>query len=83
MPVVLGVDGFAVRIFLPPREHAPAHVHVLKAGGEVVIELGATHAQCRLREVHRMTDADVVRVFRIVEANLELLRKAWMQHHAK
>jgi hypothetical protein len=83
MPIVLRVDGFAVRIFLPPREHTPAHVHVLKAGGEVVIELGATDEQCRLREVHRMTDADVVRAFRIVEANLELLQKAWMQHHAK
>lgn len=83
MPAVLRLNGFVVRIFLPPREHAPPHVHVLKAGREVVIELGANDEQCRLREVHGMTDADVVKAFRIVEANLELLKEAWMQHHAK
>jgi hypothetical protein len=32
--------GFAVRILLPPREHGPPHVHVVKAGAKVVIRLG-------------------------------------------
>jgi hypothetical protein len=31
MPTVLHVGGFQVRIFLPPREHGPARVHVRKA----------------------------------------------------
>lgn len=39
MPTVIQRDGFRVVIFLPPREHGPAHVHVCKAGTEVVITL--------------------------------------------
>ena len=34
MPTVLHRDGFRVVIWLPPREHGPAHVHVFARGGE-------------------------------------------------
>jgi len=36
---VLRVDGFRVVVLFPPREHGPAHVHVLNADGVAVIYL--------------------------------------------
>lgn len=81
MPTVLQVDGFAVRIRLPPREHGPPHVHVHKAGGEAIIELGAPGESCFLREVHRMKNADILRAVRIVEANTERITDYWRKYH--
>ena len=36
-PTVLRGRGFDVRVYPPPREHGPAHVHVVKDDAEVVI----------------------------------------------
>lgn len=50
-----------------PREHDPPHVHVVRAGGEVIITLGDEASAPAIREVHHMTDRDVLRAYRIVE----------------
>ena len=81
MPTVLDVDGFQVRIRLPPREHGPAHVHVWKAGTHVVINLPQGDQPLGIRIVHRMRDLDVVAAVRLVEANVELLLTEWRKHH--
>jgi Domain of unknown function (DUF4160) len=39
MPTIIREDGFRVVIY--PNDHIPAHVHVLKGGGEVRIDLGS------------------------------------------
>jgi len=82
VPTVLDVDGFQVRIHLPPREHGPPHVHVWKAGTQVVINLPEGDQVLRIRTVHRMRRLDVVAAVRLVEANVELLLKEWRRHHA-
>ncbi len=81
MPAILRIDGFVVRIFLPPREHEPPHVHVLKGGTEAVILID--EQRCDLREVHGMSDADILKAFRIVEANAGLLLREWGRLHGK
>lgn len=81
MPTVLRLDGFAVRILLPPREHGPAHVHVIKANGEVIIELGKQGERCFLKEAHGMKTMDIVRAMRIVEENAAALMEYWRKHH--
>lgn len=83
MPTVLRLNGFAVKILLPPREHGPPHVHVFKGGTEVVIEIGERGELCRLREVHGMPNADVIRAFRLVEAHADALLEKWRGFHAK
>lgn len=75
--------GFRVVIFLPPREHAPPHGHVRKAGGEAVIELASGGLPQTIRSIAAMRTADVVRVFRIVEEHTEFLLAAWRQSHGK
>lgn len=67
MPTVLRIAGFRVVIFLPPREHAPPHVHVRKTGGEVVIELASGGRRQTIRSIAAMRTTDVIRAFRIVE----------------
>ena len=81
MPTVLEEGGFAIRIYLPPREHWPPHVHVIGKGGEVMIRLGDGHEPPRVREIYRMKDRDVVRAFRRVEVHHAELVAAWRSHH--
>jgi len=77
MPTVIQRDGFRVVIFLPPREHGPAHVHVCKAGTEVIITLDPIG----VRVVERMRPADVVQAVALVEDNRAHLLKEWRKRH--
>jgi hypothetical protein len=81
MPTILRRDGFEVRIYLPPREHPPPHVHVIRGDGEVTIVLGSETHPPRLREIHGMKNSDVVRAYRIVNEHREYLVLAWRAHH--
>ena len=81
MPTVLVRDGFRVRIYLPPREHAPPHVHVIRAGAEIVIALGSADSPPEVLEVHHMRTSDVVRAYRIVEAHQPMLLQSWSHYH--
>jgi hypothetical protein len=81
MPTVLNVDGFQVRILVPPREHGPAHVHVWKAGTVVVIDLPEGDQPLGIRKVRGMRTADVVAAFRLVEVNIEMLLAQWRNYH--
>ena len=77
MPTVRNVDGFDLVILLPPREHGPAHVHVRKAGCEVVILLSSL----RVRKVEGMRSPDVVTAVGIVANHQSELLAAWRKHH--
>lgn len=81
MPTVLESDGFQVRILLPPREHGPPHVHVSRAGAEVVILLPLDGEALAVRTVYRMRTADVIAAVRLVEAHLPLLTQLWRTYH--
>lgn len=83
MPTALRRDGFRVAIFLPPREHAPPHVHVRRTGGEAVIELASGGRPQTIRAFAAMRTADVVRAFRIVEEHTEFLLAAWGRYHGE
>ena len=81
MPTVLNVDGFQVRILVPPREHGPAHVHVRKTGTVVVINVRDGDQPLGIRTVRGMRAADVVAAFRLVETNVEMLLEQWRKYH--
>jgi hypothetical protein len=81
MPRVHETDGFKVYVYLPPSEHGPAHVHVLKAGGEVVVQIGTGAPLEPYRVFGTIKDAEVVRAVRIVEAVEEYLLDEWRRHH--
>lgn len=84
MPTVLVESGFVVRIYGPPREHPPAHVHVEHGADElVVIRLRQKNSPQRVWRVYGMRDRDVVSAFRIVKANHARIMKAWRRLHGK
>jgi hypothetical protein len=76
-PAVLRLDGFTVFVRLPPREHSPAHVHVRKAGGEVVILL----ADGSVRSAGGMTDRDIAAARRMVLEYRDDLVRYWEYYH--
>jgi len=81
VPRIFEENGFRVYILLPPREHGPPHVHVMKAGGKIVIDLGFATGQCEIDRISGMKPKDVLRAFRIVDQSRELLLQEWSKLH--
>jgi len=76
MPTVIQQNGFDVMIYIRD-EHPPAHVHVWKAEGEVIIHLETP----AVHEVKRMSRPDVRAALAIVEENREMLLGEWRRIH--
>lgn len=82
MPTIVREGGFHVRMYGPPREHPPPHVHVVRRGnGEVVIDLGSDISNLLVREVRGMKDRYIVLAFRIVERHHGKLIDVWRALH--
>jgi hypothetical protein len=77
MPRVHEEHGYSVYILLPPREHGPPHVHVIRAGGELLVDLDPVG----VRRVYEMPARNIVRAVRIVEDNRDMLLAAWRSIH--
>lgn len=71
MPTILKVAGFSVMIY--SRDHVPRHVHVFRAGNEVVIDIDTI----AVRDPTRMSAANVRRALKIVADNQALLQSEW------
>ena len=81
MPTVRRIDGFRLLILFPPREHGPAHVHVVKGDGLCKIELArGRHAQ-RTVAIDGMKAVDVRRAERIVREHTDTLLIEWEKIH--
>lgn len=82
MPTVIDEDGFVVRVYGPPREHPPAHVHVERGKEElVIIRLGTATAPPKVWAVYGMKDRDVLRAYRLVERHQTTILAAWRRIH--
>ncbi|HEY9906191.1 MAG TPA: DUF4160 domain-containing protein [Thermosynechococcaceae cyanobacterium] len=80
MPTVHREDGFKVLIY--PNDHLPCHVHVFKAGGEVIIQLGSDAAPSAIDQIYGdISDRQVSKALQIVQANQEKLLEAWNGIH--
>lgn len=73
MPTVLRQHGFRVMIYQGDSEHGPPYVHVIKDGGEVVINL----APLAVREIRGMSRTNVRAAVRLLESHLDELVDAW------
>ena len=78
---MLEVAGFSVRIYLPPREHGPAHVHVFRGGGQAIILLGDDSMPPAVRDVYGMTDREALAAYHIVKTYQAQLCRAWRRYH--
>lgn len=82
MATVLRADGFVIRVYGPPREHAPPHVHVERGANQlVVIRMATPTSPQRVWRVYEMRDRDVVRAFRLVERHHTRILRMWRRLH--
>ncbi|MFE4105780.1 DUF4160 domain-containing protein [Almyronema epifaneia] len=82
MPTVLRKDGFAFRIY--PNDHKPAHVHVIKGGGEVKINLWGSSSNQEsptIVKIWNMSDKDVVKAYELVTIYRGTLIRSWKEIH--
>lgn len=75
MPTVLRKDGFSIMIYT--QDHVPAHVHVWRAGGEIVVNI----ATLEITRAEQMNRRDSDKAVEIVEKNREYLRERWHEIH--
>jgi len=84
MPTVVAKDGFIVKVWGPPREHPPPHVHVTKPpDGLIVIRLAIGDKPQEVWEYYNVRKSDVLKAFRIVEEYEASIRAAWEEMHGK
>lgn len=79
MPTVLRRNGFEIAI--RTRDHEPPHVHVLRSGVEVVVNLGIDSNVPYIRENRGMSRIDIRRAIDIVTLNNDILLKEWQRFY--
>lgn len=67
--------GFSVMIYT--QDHLPAHVHIWRAGGEIVINI----TTLEVTRVEGISRRDSTQAVRIVEENREFLLERWHEIH--
>ena len=72
-------NGFKFIIY--PDDHTPSHVHVKKAGEEVVIELGNDDEPPDFRENRGMRNRDAYKALEICYEQREHLLSEWRRIH--
>jgi hypothetical protein len=78
VPTLIREDGFDVRIYT--LDHPPPHVHVLKAGAVVKVDLAAHRAT---EIIGVISDRDVKRAERLVARHSDRLRREWERIHGQ
>ena len=81
MATIERINGFSLRIYT--NDHEPPHVHVIKVGGEAIIELGDEHNPPTIREVYRMRDRDVAIAYDLVKQFKTKLLNGWKEIHER
>ncbi|HEX8148377.1 MAG TPA: DUF4160 domain-containing protein [Pyrinomonadaceae bacterium] len=79
MPKVWEQNGFKFYVYFD--DHTPSHVHVKKAGQEVVLYLGDENTKPSIRELRGMEDVEAVRALKIACKKRELLLREWSEVH--
>jgi hypothetical protein len=81
MPTILRKNGFEVMIYT--NDHHPAHVHIFKAEGEVIIFLGNAHTPPMVRENIGMNCRHERAALMLVGEHQDDFLKAWRRTHGE
>ena len=79
MPTIFRQDGFDVMIYL--NDHRPAHLHIFKGEGEVVIYIGNAKRPPNVRENMGMSRKDERAALIIVAEHQERFLAEWSKIH--
>ena len=78
MPTVFREKGFRVVIY--PNDHQPAHVHVLKAGGEIKFDISRLD-DIQVITVVGMKGKEALTAFKLVQEYQAFLLSKWEEIH--
>ena len=84
MPTVVRLGSLVVKVYGPPREHPPPHVHIeVGRTGVVVLRLPLGDKPLEVWRVHgEVGERDVIAAVQLVEAHEPAIRVAWERIHA-
>ena len=77
MVTVLYRQRHGYDVVIHTEDHGPAHVHVIKGGNEVLIEL----VTWRIIENQRFNERELRRIRRLLRENEVLLVETWSRQH--
>ncbi|MCY3831877.1 MAG: DUF4160 domain-containing protein [Chloroflexi bacterium] len=77
MVTVLYRQRHGYDVVIHTEDHGPAHVHVIKGGNEVLIEL----TTWRIIENRRFNERELRRIRRLLRENETLLMETWSRLH--
>lgn len=81
MPTILRKDGFEIMIYTD--DHEPEHVHIHKAGKELIVNLGGEKTPISIREVIGMSKKDTRKAVSIVHNHQDYLLQRWSEIHGR
>lgn len=79
MPTVIRKNGF--QVFIYTEDHLPMHVHIFKAEGELIVNIGDKLADVSIREYRGMRRSDRRLALSLVAENLIVLVEKWKEIH--
>jgi len=79
MPTIWTEAGLDFIIY--PNDHSPAHVHVVKAGDEVIINLGDARNLPYVRSIYRMRTKEIGKALGIAISKQEYFLNRWREIH--
>ena len=79
MPTVLRKDGFEVMIHTD--DHVPPHVHVYKAEGLLIVNLGSRTEAPSVRSSYDLKAKDERKAFALAVENQDVLLEEWRRLH--
>ncbi len=81
MPTILRRDGF--EFMIRTHDHLPPHVHVSKAGSDVIINLGLSGELPHIRSNHGMSRRERNAALLIMAVNNRIFLEHWEKIHGK
>jgi hypothetical protein len=79
--VVLETDQWLIKVYAPPREHAPPHVHVIEKGTGLEVKVSLLSITVMKRT--RMNERSVKGILLYVWKNHSYLVECWERLHGK
>lgn len=77
MPTILRSNGFLFVIH--PNDHEPPHVHIFRAGAEMIINLGIDGGEPVIRDVYRMRNRDIEVALANTRVNNDVFLRRWRE----
>jgi hypothetical protein len=79
MPTVLRHEGYSFSFH--KGDHEPPHVHVRRAGGVAIVDIGNGSGEAHLRLHEGLKRHEIRRAVELVEDHRPQLLDAWRQHN--